>query len=332
VVVIGGDVLPPKRHMIVVVALAIFAAAPLLERGDDRVSRYGSPAFFLSWVFVGGFWIALQGVDAELRHIRTRWVSDARTVAQVAPIIEKAFRSQHPLIAVDQAGALPYYTRFAALDMLGLTDRYLAMHPPTDFGSGWIGHELGNGRYVLDREPDLVFFGDPLGGTHTPVWRSGREMVREKRWQEEYQPVFLQLVDDREGDRAHPVLRPFVRIRGTLGMAEAGEFVRIPPLLLGTGEYLPAQLTNDGNIGFELPAGSTAALPQSFGVAECITPAPGVTVRSDGRELELWNESDSSVTIRGIECRPVRKTGETYRRFDHQRGFPQTPLLKLPDR
>ena len=42
--------------------------------------------------------------------------------------------------------------------MLGLTDAHLAREKDETYGSGFIGHELGDGRYVLGREPDLVIF------------------------------------------------------------------------------------------------------------------------------------------------------------------------------
>ena len=45
-------------------------------------------------------------------------------------------------------GTLAYWSELPALDMLGLNDRYLATHPPADFGQGGLGHELGDADYV----------------------------------------------------------------------------------------------------------------------------------------------------------------------------------------
>ena len=39
--------------------------------------------------------------------------------------------------------------------MLGLNDYHIPRNPPRNFGEGSIGHELGDGDYVLRREPDL---------------------------------------------------------------------------------------------------------------------------------------------------------------------------------
>jgi hypothetical protein len=306
-VLVGGDVLPAKRHMIVLVVLAVFAAAPLVERESPRKAAVEGKGSFLLPVTLGLLWLGIQSLDAELAHLRSRWVTDAHNVAQVGPVLERAFRSQQPLIAVDQAGATPYYTRFPSLDMLGLTDRYLTTHLPKDFGSGWIGHELGNGRYVLDREPDLVFFGDPLGGTHTPVWRSGKEMIADVRWQQEYQSIFIR-VRQSNPDQPLPLVRPFVRVRGRVGLQSDGSALRVTPLLLGLTEDAPAELMQDGTPVFNLPGFKTVRLPSSFGLQNCSSPHEAIDVRHLDGTIEIRNVTSHSVSIAGLDCTPSGKT------------------------
>jgi hypothetical protein len=75
--------------------------------------------------------------------------------------------------------------------MLGLNDHYLPRHPPPDLGKGPIGHELGDGRYVLDRKPDLVIFLLPTGSDRG-YFLSGRQMQEDPRFFRDYRLVWFE--------------------------------------------------------------------------------------------------------------------------------------------
>src|SRR4029453_5609010 len=47
------------------------------------------------------------------------------------------------LVALNPAGAIPYYSGFPAIDMLGLTDHHIARVHIGDIGAGKAGHEKG---------------------------------------------------------------------------------------------------------------------------------------------------------------------------------------------
>jgi hypothetical protein len=92
------------------------------------------------------------------------------------------------LVATNCAGSLPYFSELPVIDMLGLTDAHIARSRPDR--SQWIGHEKGDGTYVLGRRPDLLIFGGPEG-SETPwsfpgdrqiasaaAFRAGYELVR----------------------------------------------------------------------------------------------------------------------------------------------------------
>jgi len=51
-----------------------------------------------------------------------------------------------------------------------------------------VGHELGNGKYILSRKPDLIVFHNSLGDVH-PTWRGGREMMEIAEFSALYQLV-----------------------------------------------------------------------------------------------------------------------------------------------
>ena len=62
-------------------------------------------------------------------------------------------------VAVLTAGAIPWYSRLTAIDLLGLTDSTIARSPVESLGSGQAGHERVAVDYVLDRAPTYVLIG-----------------------------------------------------------------------------------------------------------------------------------------------------------------------------
>jgi hypothetical protein len=74
--------------------------------------------------------------------------------AQFGRPVGEWLRAQLPpdaLVATNAAGALPYFSDLPTLDMLGLTDRHIARSRPDR--RQWVGHERGDGAYVLSRRP-----------------------------------------------------------------------------------------------------------------------------------------------------------------------------------
>jgi hypothetical protein len=88
------------------------------------------------------------------------------------------------LIATNAAGALPYFADLPAIDMLGLTDRHIARTTPD--AQGWIGHERGDGRYVLDRRPCILVLGGAEGSVEPGPFAGDRQIVADPRFAAEY--------------------------------------------------------------------------------------------------------------------------------------------------
>jgi hypothetical protein len=103
----------------------------------------------------------------------------------VGHLLKQAFGDRQPLLAVEAAGAIPYWSELPALDMLGLNDYYIAHHRPASVGTGAIGHEFGDGPYVLGRRPDMLIFGNDFSSP-VPHMRSGIEMQRSPEFAREY--------------------------------------------------------------------------------------------------------------------------------------------------
>ena len=183
VVTIGGDIFPAWRHWVPLLVLLVLMAAT----GVEWIATHPRPAQLYATsaalVLLLGIFVFLQSRDSEnLRAISERWEWDGRAVGLM---LKQAFGKQQPLMAIDPAGCLPYWSELPSLDMLGLNDYYLPRHPPPGVGQGAIGHELGDGQYVLSRQPDLVIFLLPTGNDRG-YFLSGRQMQEDPRFFRDY--------------------------------------------------------------------------------------------------------------------------------------------------
>jgi hypothetical protein len=126
-------------------------------------------------------------------------------------------------IAVNAAGALPYFSRLRAIDMLGLTDAAIAQRPVYVVSPGWSAHRRGWGDYVLRRQPRAVFWYNSAG-SRTPHYLSDRELAANPFFRFFYRAQRGHL----EARDRHPVVGRVGRFFGTPLGAKAG--VRLPDL------------------------------------------------------------------------------------------------------
>jgi hypothetical protein len=294
VILIGGDVNAAWRHLTpVALGLALMIAVGISELdargpGGKLFARVGAAtALFLVWAF--------QLSDPQLDRARNeRWTWDGQVVGS---LLGTAFAEEQPLLALDAAGSVAYYSRLPALDMLGLSDSYLAHHRPDDFGSGALGHELGDGNYVLSREPDLALFCYRFV-VPDPCFRSGLEMMRDPRFADLYRLIRL------EGQ--HPYLFRFViwarAEGGRIGIRRSQSEVVVPAWFVTNAGANTAHLGFDRDlvvtVGPRMPAGIAAlALPPGRWIATAVGegPAPRVLVSQTGSKA--WSNGEGSVAF-----------------------------------
>ncbi len=135
------------------------------------------------------------------------------------------------------------------LDLLGLTDRYLAHHPPADFGEGFIGHELGNGPYVLSRQPDILMFGQL--GSEGAWFRSGIELARLPAFSRDYLPI-------RYKTFGLPLATFWMRWASPrIGVTISPREIRVPGLFFATGPHAIARIAYGRPVA-HLTAGGTS--------------------------------------------------------------------------
>ena len=93
------------------------------------------------------------------------------------------------VIAVSAAGIIPYYSELATIDMLGLNNRAIAHDGDRDRSLPY-GHQVGDGRYVLQQNPDAIIFGGQ-GRRTGDLFLSDQQITRSPAFTRNYSPVAL---------------------------------------------------------------------------------------------------------------------------------------------
>ncbi len=204
VALVGGAMVSPGRraaarrhpHAVALVAVAAVYAAYVAAVGGDFMPyfRFLQPllalgSLFVTWLLAlvaparARAWLAVAALALTLAasHATTQRVVafvSHRTTANGIRVGElfAAELEDDDWIAVNTAGAIPYYSRLAAIDMLGLTDAEIARRQTYIVSTGWAGHRRGWGRYVLDRRPKRILFYN-TAGSREPFYLGDHELA-----------------------------------------------------------------------------------------------------------------------------------------------------------
>lgn len=248
---IGGDIFPAYRHMVPTIVIFAFAIAEgvglaaTLLRTRRVVFHVVAALALLSFVP----FTQRQFTDKHsIRAKRERWEWDGQ---KLGLLLKQVFHRQQPLVAVTAAGAIPYWSELPSLDMLGLNDEYLPRHPPPDIGRGSLGHELGDGAYVMRRSPDIIIFNIGSG----PHYRAGEELERTREFHERYVPAVV-----RVDGIPDPVIVYFDKYsRAGIGIRRHATTLNLPPYLF-TGEKTTRYLIAPGKLVLGVQPGAEARL------------------------------------------------------------------------
>ncbi len=262
VAVMGGDIFPAWRHFTPLLVLLVLMVAEGTEWIDGLVGfRAYAKACTAGALSLSLFFLAQWNDLGNTRAVSERWEWDGRVIGR---LFKKAFGDRQPLLAVDAAGALPYWSELPALDMVGLNDAFLPRHPPKRRKLTEFGHDLGDGKYVLRRAPDLVVFWLATGSAQAP-FRSGREMQADPSFARDYTLVVFEGIERGETVRAQVWVR---RQSERIGIRKSGAQMIVPGFLLNDGPESAARLGKSGTLvlpvsaahpgrldRFDLPAG-----------------------------------------------------------------------------
>ncbi len=267
-VLMSRDAIPYRRHFVPLIFLAVLAGIDGLTWLSERGRRWGlTTAAPLALLLLGLVVIVQRGAWERNRLLtdQSHWAGKP-----IGILFHHAFSDADPLLAVDAAGALPYFSRLRCLDMLGLNDRFLAHHQPKTFGHGVIGHELGDGQYFLRRKPDIVVFHMPNGRADA-YWRGGIEMQRAPEFSRLYRLVHFRAREPFVQDNLS-----YLRLDGKVGIQRSPQRVVIPGYLMAGRLGSVAELDEQGRLaavvsdeapaqidGVELPRGRWRATAES---------------------------------------------------------------------
>jgi hypothetical protein len=246
---IGGDIFPAHRQFEPVAVLGALCAIEWLSAEWERFStadmrRLAWSAAFLALLAVP------QALDPD--GARAKWERWEWTGQRVGEFLSTAFAKDDPLIAVDAAGAVPYYSGLHTLDMLGLNDRWLATHPSRD-AQGEFGHEIGDGAYVLSRQPDIIMMGIPPGQEDS-IFRGDEELAGLDEFHRDYHLLYFDL-----GGSPPLVARLWVRDTSEkVGIRAHGDQIIVPGQLLARGHLTMTSLDADGHLGTRIFPGREA--------------------------------------------------------------------------
>jgi arabinofuranosyltransferase len=215
ILVIGGDIFPSDRHFVPAMALMAFliAGCGLLTLGAPfRFSQVRVALFLL---------LTLLVLTSDLFSPLETWEREGK---EVGLFLRTAFGAKQPLLVSDAAGVVPYFADMEVLDPLGLNDYHIARHPMADRGRGWVGHELGDGRYVLDHKPDLLLLADFQSDT---LFNADKQLLADPRFATYYQLIHFD-AGPPNPIRAGIYIR---RIDSRLGIQSSGDQETVPAYL-----------------------------------------------------------------------------------------------------
>jgi arabinofuranosyltransferase len=304
--IIGGDIFPAWRHLLPV---AVFFAFLVADGVASIPGRGGLVAVVLVAAGLGVQFEHQRAAGENRRAVAERWEWDGKVIGTV---LKRAFGEAQPLLAVEAAGCLPYFSELPALDMLGLNDPWLPLNPPEDIGHGLLAHELGNGDYVLGREPDLVIFGGPSGGakaSHPSSW----QMNDDPRFHFHYS--LSRVVGSDPHEFASGVW--FRRDSPKVGIQRTDGRVLVPGWFLNEHAHTEMRLGDDDKLGAVVAPGTPAALrgvrvplgtwtvrvePPSSGASLRLTPQ-GVAGSSNVFDVEAYADRPSWIGAVVLERR-----------------------------
>jgi hypothetical protein len=303
--IVGGDIFPSYRHFIPAMALMGFlvAGCGLLTLGAPfRFSRLRVAIFLV---------LTLLVLTSDFFAPPETWEREGK---EIGIFLQTAFGAKQPLLISDAAGVVPYFAHMEVIDPLGLNDYHIARHPIADRGQGWVGHELGDGKYVLDHKPDLLLLANFQS---EPLFLADKQLLADPRFAAHYQLIHI------DAGPPHPIRAGVYirRIDGKLGVKASGDQETVPAYLATTKDANSVRLIEGRAQLLIAPHGSAqfSAIPLGSGSWKSTLDGAGaarLTARSSPTddacatcvqaganglaELTVENTSDQPATLENI--------------------------------
>jgi len=159
IISIGGDVLANFRFFIPMLPLIYF----LIQESLYELYRLAveKRSLMKNIIYVAPLTLAYVTYSMPYEHVRRYCDLEIGLVAKMEDHGKwfKSHSAPNAVMAATTIGAVSYYSELTLIDMLGLTDEYIAHNPEKleDLQSGW-KERHHNATYVLSRKPDWILF------------------------------------------------------------------------------------------------------------------------------------------------------------------------------
>ncbi|MBW2418783.1 MAG: hypothetical protein JRH19_09570 [Deltaproteobacteria bacterium] len=180
VMVQGGDNLVGGRTLIPVLPLVYVA---LVWVAGELAFPAASVATALLCVGLVAHYLG----DEDVARQTGSWRKGAEVYRAAGEILRERFPPD-TLVALNPAGMIPFYSGLPTIDMLGLNDVHIAHHGKRDPMMRF-AHQVGDGAYVLSREPGVILFGGFLKREASPYFVSDRQIWASPQFQRSYASV-----------------------------------------------------------------------------------------------------------------------------------------------
>jgi hypothetical protein len=187
IIIIGGDVLRVHRFFLPVLpflyllfSFALIKLSLMLRKGfmNRAIPVFLVIAFCVLTFFVPRNWIM---------SVRSAEIGLCVKMSKYAKGLTQSFGTDFTL-AMSTIGAISYLTDAKVIDMLGLTDPYIAKHPEKIPGllSTWKEKKF-NTQYLLSRNPDVIMFSTGV----KPSAPAERALFLSSKFRENYYPYYF---------------------------------------------------------------------------------------------------------------------------------------------
>ena len=192
------------------------------------------------------------------------WVWEGRLTAL---LLKQAFHDKQPLMAIDAAGGMAYWSELPALDTFGLNDYYLPRNRPADFGQGWIGHELCDGAYLLRRKPDLMVWNK---GRMDSPYCNNRQLKAHAEFHSHYTPIRVLSRDPDDPRRAYRGIVWARKYDSKIGVRVSESEIRVPAFLFNGNAETLAYINDRGRLVIAVSAARPAEVTLDLGIIPSI--------------------------------------------------------------
>ncbi len=166
-VLIGGDIFPLFRFLLPVYSLMIVFCTgnitTFFTLSNNAIIKYASAIALLFLVSFNQFYRENENMKKTAEYL-IKEKALVKNMELIGRFLKNRMNNQTkpPVVAASTIGALAYSSKSTVIDMLGLTDSYIAHHPEilpeiSEEEIGWKEKKY-NARYVLSRKPEYIIF------------------------------------------------------------------------------------------------------------------------------------------------------------------------------